>query len=82
MDQSSFLISAFCLPASDEKPDPSIPTLVEFHLEEQPTGTLLIVTESGFAKLPPERYADAFRMNGHGWEQQLKNIDAYVRRAS
>jgi uncharacterized protein YndB with AHSA1/START domain len=59
-----------------------IPTLVEFHLEEQPSGTLLTVTESGFAKLPPERYTDAFRMNGHGWEQQLRNIDAYVRRAS
>jgi uncharacterized protein YndB with AHSA1/START domain len=58
------------------------PTLVEFRLEETPGGTLLVVTESGFDKLPPERYTDAFRMNSRGWEQQLKNIEAYVGNAS
>jgi uncharacterized protein YndB with AHSA1/START domain len=59
-----------------------IPTLVEFRLDEVANGTLLVVRESGFAKLPKERYADAFRMNSHGWEQQLENIRVYVGKAT
>jgi uncharacterized protein YndB with AHSA1/START domain len=58
------------------------PTLVEFRLQPTAEGTLLTVTESGFAKLPKERYTDAFRMNNGGWEQQIKNIEAYVRRSA
>jgi len=54
------------------------PTLVEFHLEATPTGTLLVVTESGFENLPPSRYADCIRMNTRGWEQQLQKIESYV----
>ncbi len=66
--------------AIDPKMDYSqeAPTLVEFRLTEIPKGTLLVVTESGFDKLLPERYADAFRMNTRGWEQQLEAIAAYV----
>lgn len=55
------------------------PTLVEFRLEETGDGTLLTVTESGFAKLPPERRAEAFRMNDGGWTEQLQNIECHVR---
>ena len=68
--------------AVDPKQDYSqeTPTLVEFRLEETATGTLLLVTESGFDNLPRERYADAFRMNTRGWEQQLDAIKAYVRK--
>jgi uncharacterized protein YndB with AHSA1/START domain len=58
------------------------PTLVEFRLEKVANGTLLVVTESGFSKLPKERYADAFRMNTRGWEQQLESIRDYVSKAS
>jgi uncharacterized protein YndB with AHSA1/START domain len=70
--------------AVDPKEDYSqeTPTLVEFRLEEAGNGTLLVVTESGFDKLPKERYADAFRMNTRGWEQQLEQIGAYVTKAS
>ena len=66
--------------AVDPKVDYSqeTPTLVEFRLEETARGTLLVVTESGFDKLPKERFADAFRMNQRGWEQQLTNIQGYV----
>jgi uncharacterized protein YndB with AHSA1/START domain len=53
-------------------------TLVEFRLEKTATGTLLILTESGFGKLPADRRLDAFRRNEGGWTQQLKNIEAYV----
>jgi uncharacterized protein YndB with AHSA1/START domain len=54
------------------------PTLVEFRLEKIDGGTLLIVTESGFDKVPSGRRAEAFRMNDGGWEQQIKNIETYV----
>jgi uncharacterized protein YndB with AHSA1/START domain len=56
------------------------PTLVEFRLEEKSNGTLLTVTESGFENLPPERRAEAFRMNEGGWSEQIKNIAAHVAR--
>jgi uncharacterized protein YndB with AHSA1/START domain len=54
------------------------PTLVEFRLEESAKGTLLMVTESGFDRIPSERRLEAFRMNENGWGQQLKHIESYV----
>jgi uncharacterized protein YndB with AHSA1/START domain len=54
------------------------PTLVEFKLEKTSGGTLLIVTESGFDKIPSNRRSEAFRMNEGGWSEQLKNIESYV----
>ena len=54
------------------------PTLVEFKLEKTSDGTLLIVTESGFDKIPSNRRSEAFRMNEGGWSEQLKNIESYV----
>ena len=55
-----------------------IPTLVEFTLEPTAEGTLLVITESGFDKVPEDRRAEAFRMNDGGWAQQTKNIERYV----
>lgn len=54
------------------------PTLVEFRLEKTPTGTLLLLTESGFDDLPDARRGEAFLRNDHGWTQQTKNIEEYV----
>jgi activator of Hsp90 ATPase-like protein len=54
------------------------PTLVEFRLQETPTGTVLLLTESGFDKVPADRRAEAFRMNDSGWTQQMKNIESHV----
>src|SRR5580692_1263919 len=45
-------------------------TLVEFHLEKTATGTLLVLTESGFEKVPADWRGDAFRGNDGGWTQQ------------
>jgi uncharacterized protein YndB with AHSA1/START domain len=58
------------------------PTLVEFRLEGTASGTLLLVTESGFDKIPSHRRLGAFRMNDGGWAQQLKNIEKHVAQAS
>jgi len=54
------------------------PTLVEFRLEPTERGTRLTLTESGFEKVPADRRAEAFRMNTGGWNEQMKNIQAYV----
>ncbi len=55
------------------------PTLVEFRLT--PTaggGTLLVVTETGFDKIPAHRRDEAFRMDDGGWAEQMTNIKHYV----
>jgi uncharacterized protein YndB with AHSA1/START domain len=54
------------------------PTLVEFTLEKTASGTLLVVTESGFDKIPVDRRAEAFRKNDGGWAEQMKNIESHV----
>ena len=54
------------------------PTLVEFTLEEIPTGTLLLVIESGFDKIPAGRQLEAFRKNDNGWAQQMQNIEKFL----
>lgn len=53
-------------------------TLVEFRLQPHGQGTRLILTESGFAALPPDRSPLAFRGNEAGWEEQARNIKAHV----
>jgi len=63
-------------PKIDYSKEPS--TLVEFRLEKTATGTLLLLTESGFEKIPAHRRAEAFRMNDGGWTQQMKNIENHV----
>ena len=63
-------------PKADYSQEP--PTLVEFRLEKTASGTLLVLTESGFDKIPSQRRLEAFRMNEGGWTEQMKNIDVYV----
>jgi uncharacterized protein YndB with AHSA1/START domain len=58
------------------------PTLVEFRLEKTQNGTFLLLTESGFDKVPSGRRLEAFRMNDGGWTEQMKNIDSYVAQRS
>ncbi len=54
------------------------PTLVEFTLEATSSGTHLVVTESGFEKIPANRRLEAFRMDEEGWIEQMENIAKYV----
>lgn len=58
------------------------PTLVEFKLEKTADGTLLLLTESGFDKIPSDRRLEAFRMNDGGWTEQMKNIEKHVAQTS
>ena len=63
-------------PNLDYSKEPS--TLVEFRLEKTPTGTLLLLTESGFDQIPSRRRLEAFRRNDGGWAEQMKNIESHV----
>jgi len=54
------------------------PTLVAFTLEAAGSGTHLVVTESGFDKIPANRRLEAFRMDEEGWIEQMENIAKYV----
>ncbi|MDR3747110.1 MAG: SRPBCC family protein [Acidobacteriota bacterium] len=58
------------------------PTLVEFKLEKTTSGTLLLLTESGFDEIPSGRRLEAFHMNEGGWSEQMKNIENYVTQTS
>ena len=63
-------------PNTDYSEEPT--TLVEFRLEKTAGGTMLVLTESGFEKLPDDRRLEAFRRNEGGWTEQMKNIENYV----
>ena len=54
------------------------PTLVEFRLTPAGQGTLLVITESGFDRIPAHRRMEALRMNTMGWEAQTENIAKHV----
>ena len=73
----SFTWHPYCV---DPKIDYSkeTPTLVEFRLEKTASGTLLLLTESGFDRIPSARRLEAFRMNDGGWTEQMRNIESYV----
>ncbi len=58
------------------------PTLVEFRLEKTTSGTLLLLTESGFDKISSDRRLEAFRRNDGGWTEQMKNIEIHVAQTS
>lgn len=55
-------------------------TLVVFELFDAEGGTRLTVVESGFDRVPAARRARAFEMNEGGWTEQMKNIEAHVRK--
>jgi len=63
-------------PGVDYSKEPT--TLVVFELADVPEGTRLTVVESGFDQVPLARRALAYRMNGDGWTQQIRNIERHV----
>jgi len=63
-------------PKMDYSSEPT--TLVAFQLEEVGGGTKLVITESGFDRIPLERRAKAFTANEQGWAAQAKLIEKYL----
>lgn len=59
--------------------DKTAPTLlVEFILEEIPTGTRLTIIESGFSALAEPRRIELMRGNVEGWTIQAGNLAQYL----
>ena len=63
-------------PGVDYSKEPT--TLIVFTLEDQASGVLLTVTESGFDQIPIERRAKAFAANEGGWAAQMTLIEKYL----
>jgi uncharacterized protein YndB with AHSA1/START domain len=63
-------------PGIDYSHEPT--TLVEFRLQETPSGVLLTVTESGFDRIPLERRAKAFSNNEQGWSVVINLIAKFL----
>lgn len=53
-------------------------TTVTFTLEETAEGTRVTVVEDGFEHVPEPARAAAIRSNTGGWEEQLRNIAAFL----
>jgi uncharacterized protein YndB with AHSA1/START domain len=63
-------------PGVDYASEPT--TLVVFELSEAAGGTELVITESGFDRIPVERRAEAFTSNEKGWTAQAMLIEKYL----
>ncbi len=59
--------------------DKEHPTLVEFTIEDHAPGILLRVVESGFNEIPDARRQKAFKMNSRGWDEQMGNIENFLK---
>lgn len=61
-------------------------TLVEFKLADAQVdgkgGTMLTIKESGFDNISLARRARVFGENTQGWDDQIKNLERYVKQAS
>lgn len=63
-------------PGADYSAEPM--TLVAFELREAPEGILLVVSESGFDRIPLARRAQAFQNNEEGWGLVLTLVDKHL----
>jgi len=63
-------------PQIDYSQEPT--TLVKFELQDYEGGTLLKVSESGFAHIPDVRQKEAYYMDSRGWEEQLSRLEQFL----
>lgn len=63
-------------PAIDYSGEPT--TRIVFELQDVPGGVELVITESGFSRIPTARRAQAFKANEGGWEHQARLIARYL----
>jgi len=77
MSSISFRWHPFAIaPDVDYSNEPT--TLIVFRLEAVGDATKLIITESGFDRIPLARRAEAFKANDGGWSHQIKLIEKYL----
>ena len=61
-----------------ELPDDARRTYVEFRLAPSGDGTVLTVTESGFAQLPDDDYDSVYDSHLAGWRHELGELAEYL----
>lgn len=66
-----------CPPGEEAGPN-TVWQTVEFTLQPQDGGTLVTVTETGFAALPEDRRISVLRDNREGWRIQTINLKHHV----
>ena len=66
-----------CMQGEDVGPDTNWMT-VSFILQPRDGGTLVTVSETGFAALPEDRRVSLLRDNAEGWEIQTANLKRHV----
>ena len=66
-----------CTPGEDAGPG-TVWLTVEFTLQPQDGGTLVTVTETGFAAVPEDRRVSMLRDNREGWGTQTVNLKRHV----
>ena len=71
-------VFAYCWPVNGTPDGDPRKTYVEFRLEPQPSGTLLTMTETGFAQLPDEWLDQTYNGNNKGWDSELGELVAYL----
>ena len=54
------------------------PATLKFGALADARGGIIVVTESGFDKVPEPRRSDVMRSNDGGWAEQVQNIRRYV----
>lgn len=68
----------FRWPHPGESGDRTYWTMVSFTLEPEGGGTLVTVTETGFAAMPGHLRRSRLRDNGTGWDIQTANLKRHV----
>ena len=53
-------------------------TLGKFELDDFEEGTLLKVSDAGFAHIPDVRQKEAYYMDIRGWEEQLGRLEQFL----
>ena len=53
-------------------------TTVRFELSDHPDGTLLVMTESGFERIPESRRSKCIELNTEGWDWEIDELQAWV----
>ena len=63
---------------ADLRDDSVNTTLVEFTLAAIPSGTELVIRESGFEQFSAAEIRRAMRLNSDGWDAQVSNIRGFI----
>ena len=69
---------AYCWPVNGVPEGDPRQTYVEFRLEPSGAGTVLTMTESGFAQLPDDLLDKSYSGNTDGWKSELGELVAYL----